>query len=162
MYSCCRLFYCGISRFWLKYEARIAIFHILAAIDRFSRISWKVESHWGKLESRWRKRKAVEPLKKIKFWARKIWGLVLTPNFLPRARMDLLDWFFSFSTARNFTFTSNKVTSTSAFATYNFSFSSEVTPNNLLRGHPVSSCLTFSQHTHHQGISPPLKNSKKF
>jgi hypothetical protein len=37
-------FYCGISQFWLKYEARIAIFRILAAIDRFSRISWKVEN----------------------------------------------------------------------------------------------------------------------
>ncbi len=37
-------FYRGISQFWLKYEARIAIFRILAAIDRFSRISWKVES----------------------------------------------------------------------------------------------------------------------
>jgi hypothetical protein len=33
-----------ISQFWLKYKARIAIFRILAAIDRFSRISWKVES----------------------------------------------------------------------------------------------------------------------
>ncbi len=49
-------------------------------------------------------REAVEPLKKIKFWARKIWGLVLTPNFLSRARMDLLDWFFNFSTAHNFSF----------------------------------------------------------
>ena len=69
LYSCRRLFYCGILRFWLKYEAWIAIFCILAAIDRFSRISWKLESHWGKLESRWRKRKAVEesrkPLKKL-------------------------------------------------------------------------------------------------
>jgi hypothetical protein len=37
-------FYRGISRFRLKYEARIAIFCILAAIDRFSRISRKVES----------------------------------------------------------------------------------------------------------------------
>ncbi len=37
-------FYCGISQFWLKYEARIAIFCILATIDRFSRISRKVES----------------------------------------------------------------------------------------------------------------------
>jgi hypothetical protein len=37
-------FYRRILQFWLKYEARIAIFHILAAIDRFSRISWKVES----------------------------------------------------------------------------------------------------------------------
>jgi hypothetical protein len=27
-----------------KYEARIAIFRIFAAVDRFSRISWKVES----------------------------------------------------------------------------------------------------------------------
>jgi hypothetical protein len=38
-------FYCGISQFWLRYEAWIAIFCILAAIDRFSRTSWKVESH---------------------------------------------------------------------------------------------------------------------
>jgi hypothetical protein len=38
-------FYRGISQLWLKYEARISIFCILAAIDRFSRISWKVESH---------------------------------------------------------------------------------------------------------------------
>ncbi len=30
--------------FWLKYKARIAIFCILAVIDRFSQISWKVES----------------------------------------------------------------------------------------------------------------------
>jgi hypothetical protein len=37
-------FYRGISQFWLKYEARIAIFRIIATIDRFSRISWKVES----------------------------------------------------------------------------------------------------------------------
>jgi hypothetical protein len=48
-----------------KYEARIAIFRILAAVDRFSWISRKVESHWGKsveesgkllrkAESRWR------------------------------------------------------------------------------------------------------------
>jgi hypothetical protein len=37
-------FYCGILQFWLKYKARIAIFCILAAIDRFSRISWKEES----------------------------------------------------------------------------------------------------------------------
>jgi hypothetical protein len=50
----------GISQFWLKYKARIAIFCKLAAIDRFSQISWKVESRWGKLESRWRNRKAVE------------------------------------------------------------------------------------------------------
>jgi hypothetical protein len=44
-----------------EYEARIAIFCILAAIDRFSWISWKVES----VEENW---KAVEesgkPLKK--------------------------------------------------------------------------------------------------
>jgi hypothetical protein len=37
-------FYRGILQFWLIYEAWIAIFFILAAIDRFSRISWKVES----------------------------------------------------------------------------------------------------------------------
>ncbi len=30
--------------FGREYEAQIAIFRILAAIDRFSRISWKVES----------------------------------------------------------------------------------------------------------------------
>ncbi len=27
-----------------KYKAQIVIFHILAAVNRFSRISWKVES----------------------------------------------------------------------------------------------------------------------
>ncbi len=52
-----------------KYEARIAIFRIFATIDRFSRISQKVESRWGKSESRWRNRKAVsesgKPLKKL-------------------------------------------------------------------------------------------------
>ncbi len=37
-------FYRGILQFWLKYKAHIAIFRILAAIDRFSRIFWKVES----------------------------------------------------------------------------------------------------------------------
>jgi hypothetical protein len=47
-----------------EYEARIAIFCIIAAIDRFSRIFWKVESHWGKSESRWRNWKAVEGNKK--------------------------------------------------------------------------------------------------
>ncbi len=51
-----------------NYEAQIVIFYTVAAINRFSRISWKAESRWGKLESRWRKRKAVEesrkPLKK--------------------------------------------------------------------------------------------------
>ncbi len=64
-----------------KYEARIVIFCILAIVDRFSWISWKAESHRGKLESHWRKRKAIEesrkplkkvgkPLRKIGFWAR--------------------------------------------------------------------------------------------
>ena len=53
LYSYRRLFYCGILLFWLKYEAQIAIFRILAAIDRFSQIS-------RKMESRWRNRKAVE------------------------------------------------------------------------------------------------------
>ncbi len=52
-----------------KYEAQIVIFCILAAVNRFSCISRKAESHWGKLESRWRKQKAVEesgkPLKKL-------------------------------------------------------------------------------------------------
>ncbi len=66
-----------------KYEARIVIFSILAAVDRFSRISRKAESRRGKSESRRRKQKAVEesrkplkkvgkPLRKIRFWARKI------------------------------------------------------------------------------------------
>ncbi len=66
-----------------KYEAWIAIFWILAAVDRFSWISQKVESRWGKLVSRWGKQKAVEesrkplmkvgkPLRKIGFRARKI------------------------------------------------------------------------------------------
>ncbi len=73
-----------------KYEAWIAIFRILAAIDRFSRTSQKVESRWGKSESRQRNWKAVEEigkplkkifldfleigkqLKKIELWARKI------------------------------------------------------------------------------------------
>jgi hypothetical protein len=35
-----------------KYEARIVIFRILAAVDRFSRISQKAESRQGKSESR--------------------------------------------------------------------------------------------------------------
>ncbi len=58
-----------------KYKARMVIFCILAVINRFSWISrkeescWgKLESRWGKLESRWRKREAAEesgkPLKK--------------------------------------------------------------------------------------------------
>jgi hypothetical protein len=47
-----------------KYKARIAKFRILLAINRFSRISWKAESHLGKSESRWRKRKAVEESRK--------------------------------------------------------------------------------------------------
>jgi hypothetical protein len=37
-------------------------------------------------------------------------------RLVARARMDLLDWFFSFSTAYNFSF-SNEVTLTSAFET---------------------------------------------
>jgi hypothetical protein len=59
-----------------KYETQIVIFHILAAVNRFSQISWKAESHWGKLESRCRNQKAVEEsgklLKKIEFCVRKI------------------------------------------------------------------------------------------
>ena len=56
-----------------KYEARITIFCILAAVDRFSRISWKVEplrkigmplrkaeSHWGKQKAVDKNRKADE------------------------------------------------------------------------------------------------------
>ncbi len=119
LYSCRRLFYRVILWFWLKYEAWIANFCILAAIDRFSWISWKVESRWGKSKSRW----TVEEnqiLSKENFWvlSRKIWGLVLTPNFLLCARMDLFDWFFSFSTAHNFNFGfSNVGTLTSPFDT---------------------------------------------
>ena len=61
-----------------KYEAQIVIFRILAAVNRFSRISWKSVSRWGKLESRWRKRKAVEesgkPLKNLESrWRRFSW-----------------------------------------------------------------------------------------
>ncbi len=121
-----------------KYDAQIVIFRILAAVNRFSRISWKAESHWGKSESHWRKRKAAEEsgkgLKKSEnLWRRFslisrksesrwrksnfVWGKsefrrskipifprnslgsgdygfsFLTPDLLPRARMDLLDWF---------------------------------------------------------------------
>ncbi len=47
-----------------KNEARIAIFRIFAAIDKFSRISQKVESRWGKSESRWRNWKAVSEIGK--------------------------------------------------------------------------------------------------
>jgi hypothetical protein len=54
-----------------KYKARIAIFCILLAINRFSRISWKAESRggkseslWRKSESRWRKQKPVEEIQK--------------------------------------------------------------------------------------------------
>jgi hypothetical protein len=43
-----------------KYKAWIVIFRILAAVNRFSWISRKVESRQGKSESRWRKQKAVE------------------------------------------------------------------------------------------------------
>ncbi len=64
-----------------KYEAQIVIFRILAAINRFSRISRKAESRWGKLESRWRNWKAIEesgkPLKKVESRWRKsnfVWG----------------------------------------------------------------------------------------
>ena len=61
-----------------KYKAQIVIFCILAAVNRFSCISWKAESRWGRLESRWRKRKAVEdigkPLKKSEsHWRRFSW-----------------------------------------------------------------------------------------
>ncbi len=65
-----------------KYN-RMVIFCLLVAVNRFSQISRKEESHWGKLESHWgkseshwRKQKAVEesgkPLKKIEFRGRKI------------------------------------------------------------------------------------------
>ncbi len=61
-----------------KYEAQIVIFCILAAVNRFSRISRKAESRWGKSESHWRKRKAVEEsrksLKKLESrWRRFSW-----------------------------------------------------------------------------------------
>ncbi len=59
-----------------KYEAQIVIFCILAAVNRFSQISWKAESRWGKLESRWNNWKAVEesrkPLKKAESRWRKL------------------------------------------------------------------------------------------
>ena len=35
-----------------KYKAQMVIFRILAAVNRFSRISWKEESRRGKSESR--------------------------------------------------------------------------------------------------------------
>ncbi len=107
-----------------KYKAQIVIFYILAAINRFSRTSRKLESRWGKSESRWRNRKAIEErgklLKKAESHWRKLiflWGKLefrrrkipifpryslvsgnfgisfLTPDLLPRACMDLLDWF---------------------------------------------------------------------
>jgi hypothetical protein len=64
-----------------KYEAQIVIFRILAAVNRFSWISWKAESRWGKSESRWRNWKAIEesgkPLKKVESCWRKynfVWG----------------------------------------------------------------------------------------
>jgi hypothetical protein len=64
-----------------KYEAQIVIFRILAAVNRFSRISRKAESHWGKSESHWRNWKAVEKsgklLKKVESRWRKlnfVWG----------------------------------------------------------------------------------------
>jgi hypothetical protein len=54
-----------------KYKAQIAIFRILLDINRFSRISRKAESRWGKseshwrnLESIWRKQKAIEESQK--------------------------------------------------------------------------------------------------
>ncbi len=66
-----------------KYEAWVAIFCILAAVDRFSWISCKGESRWGKSESHWEKQKAIEEnqkaieesgksLRKIGFWGRKV------------------------------------------------------------------------------------------
>ncbi len=64
-----------------KYEALIVIFRILAIVNRFSWISWKAESHWGKSESHWRNWKVVEesrnPLKKAESRWRKlnfVWG----------------------------------------------------------------------------------------
>ncbi len=64
-----------------KYEAQIVIFRILAAVNRFSRISWKAESCWGKLESRWRKseshwrkQKSVEESRKPLKKAESCWG----------------------------------------------------------------------------------------
>ncbi len=64
-----------------KYEAQIVIFCILATVNRFSWISRKAESRRGKLESRWRNRKAIEEsgklLKKAESFWRKlnfVWG----------------------------------------------------------------------------------------
>ncbi len=53
-----------------KYKARIAIFWILAIIDRFAQIPWKVESHWGKSESHWGKQKAIEESKENRIWGK--------------------------------------------------------------------------------------------
>ncbi len=47
-----------------KHEAQIVILCILAAVNRFSWISRKAEILQGKLESRWRNRKAVEENRK--------------------------------------------------------------------------------------------------
>ncbi len=83
------------------------------AVEEIRKPLWKAESCYGKplrkLESRWQNLESR--------WGKwQFWGLFLTPNLLPRARMDLLDWFFSFSTAHNFSF-SNEVTLTLAFET---------------------------------------------
>ncbi len=51
-----------------KYKAQIVIFCILLTVNRFSWISWKAESHWGKLK---------KPLKKAESCWRKlnfVWG----------------------------------------------------------------------------------------
>jgi hypothetical protein len=60
------------------------------------------ESRWGNqkavMESRKAFRKAVEEIRKPlwkaeRHWGKwQFWGLVSTPNLLPRARMDLLCW----------------------------------------------------------------------
>ncbi len=47
-----------------KCKAQMVIFRILAAVNRFSWISWKAEIRWRNLESRWRKWKAVEESQK--------------------------------------------------------------------------------------------------
>ncbi len=93
-----------------KYKAQIVIFPILAAVNRFSRISRKAESRWRKWKAVEEIRKLLKkifsnfleigkPLKKIPIFPRYSLGSgnfgvsFLTPDLLPRACMDLLDWF---------------------------------------------------------------------
>ncbi len=57
--------------------------------------------------------------------------------------MDLLDWFFSFSTA------------------HNFSLSNEVIYDNLLKGNRVLSCCTFPLHIQQEGAADGDGSDKK-